>query len=78
MFHASGNRNDFLGIRTSRRGDTEIVYDNGAQTRLVWRVPGPLQEQPLAEALETASTDPQILPALMSELAKRDIRFEPV
>ena len=39
-FHGPIGRTDFLGLRTSRQGSTEIVYDDGANQRLIWRVAG--------------------------------------
>lgn len=40
-FHALAGR-EFLGMRISRRGEMEIVYDNGPASRIVWRVLGPV------------------------------------
>ena len=37
-FHAPGNGTDFLGMRINRAGSTEIVYEDGAAHRMIWRV----------------------------------------
>jgi len=41
FFHAPHGGGDFLGIRKSRSGGTEIVYDDGVTRRMVWRVDSP-------------------------------------
>jgi hypothetical protein len=76
-FHAPGNGADFLGWRVSRAGMTEIVYEDGAAHRMVWRVcSGAGDEVSLAAALETAVKSPRVVPALIDELKKRSIGVE--
>jgi hypothetical protein len=78
FFHAPGGA-DFLGIRTDRRGATEIVYDDGVKRRMVWRVAGhPASEESLADALRTAVGSLRVLPTLYDELKKRAIAIEVV
>ncbi len=43
-FHAPGAGADFLGMRKSRTGLTEIVYDDGAKQRLVCRMARAIRE----------------------------------
>ena len=78
-FHAPHGGADFLGFRTNRRGATEIVYDDGAARRMVWRVaPGPVDPAMLSHALACAVGQARILPALFQELKKRAIAVESV
>ena len=54
-FHAPGKGADFLGWRVSRAGLTEIVYEDGAAHRMVWRVSSGAGDQALlSEALQVA------------------------
>ncbi len=71
---------DFLGIRQSRSGSTEIVYDDGVARRMVWRVASPAKadEQRLSDALRVAVGHARIVPALYDELKKRAIAIERV
>jgi hypothetical protein len=76
-FHAPGNGTDFLGWRVSRSGSTEIVYEDGAAHRMVWRVcSGRRDEVGLSEALELAVRANRVVPTLMEELKKRAINVE--
>lgn len=78
-FHSPVGANDFLGLRQSRSGETEIVYDNGANQRLVWRVPGlPAGEDRLSDALRVAVAARRVLPTLFEELTKRAIAIDQV
>jgi hypothetical protein len=78
FFHAPVGA-DFLGIRTDRRGATEIVYDDGVRRRMVWRVAGPqASDESLADALRTAVGSLRVLPTLYDELKKRAIAIEVV
>jgi hypothetical protein len=90
-FHAPAGGNDFLGLRRSRNGGTEIVYDDGARQRLVWRVTGRkmgtdmgrdlagnLGDVHLSDALRLAVASPRILSTLFDELSKRAIAIETV
>lgn len=71
---------DFLGIRQSRTGMTEIVYDDGVARRIVWRVAvtGKPDDQRIADALRVAVGQARIVPALYDELKKRAIAIERV
>ena len=76
-FHAPGNGADFLGWRVSRSGSTEIVYEDGAAHRVVWRVCGTVSDEvSLAEAMELAVRASRVVPTLMDELKKRAINVE--
>lgn len=78
FFHAPDGA-DFLGLRTDRRGATEIVYDDGVKRRMVWRVAGkPACEESLADALRTAVGSLRVVPTLYDELKKRAIAIEVV
>jgi len=89
-FHAREGA-EFLGLRLSRRGDVEVVYDggweNGRVERRVWRVLADgaqmadvtyAQEQRLSEALRIAAAAPRVLPRLHAEMKKRAITLETV
>ena len=70
---------DFLGLRRGRRGESEIVYDNGQAQRLVWRVIDELSDDlPVREALQRAVEEVRVLPALFTELRNRAISIEAV
>jgi hypothetical protein len=79
-FHA--DQGEFLGLRISRRGEIQVVYDNGAADRQVWRVMGEADLPPdrneaeLSEALRIASGAPRVLSALHHEMKKRAIVLE--
>lgn len=77
-FHAPFGAADFLGWR-QRRGETEIVYDDGVARRMVWRVAGQLANPAgLEDALRVAVASSRILPTLYLELKKRAIAVEKV
>lgn len=78
FFHAPHGGADFLGIRQSRTGATEIVYDDGVARRMVWRVAGKPQDGKLSDALRTAVGSLRVLPTLYDELKKRSISIERV
>lgn len=77
-FHAPMGRADFLGMRRSRLGDTEIVYDNGLTQRMVWKVAASCGEDQLSDALQVAVAAPRVIPTLYEELKKRSIGFEAI
>ena len=78
-FHAPGQGNDFLGWRISRAGQHEIVYENGAAQRMVWRVAGDqTDEAALADALKVAVRAPRVVASLYEELKKRAIAVESI
>ena len=77
-FHAPGAGADFLGMRKSRAGLTEIVYDDGASQRLIWRVSQDAGDQVISDALQAAVGAQRVLASLYDELKKRAIRFERV
>jgi hypothetical protein len=79
-FHAVSGL-DFLGLRKTRRGRVEIVYDDGAARRMVWRVAAdqaPVCETSVTDALRVAVDAPYILPRLYHELKKRALEIERV
>lgn len=65
-------------MRQGRRGDVEIVYDDGVARRMVWRVQGRVSENLLGEALSRAARQVKVVPALYAELRKRAIVVEAV
>ncbi len=76
-FHAPGNGTDFLGWRVSRAGTTEIVYEDGAAHRMVWRVCSNADDEVgMAEAMQLAVRANRVVPTLMDELKKRAIAIE--
>ncbi|WP_050525586.1 hypothetical protein [Pseudorhodobacter aquimaris] len=78
-FHAPNGGADFLGYRKARNGSTEIVYDDGANRRIIWRVEGTqVNEAQLAEALRNAVGAIKVVPALLTEVGKRAIALERV
>jgi hypothetical protein len=77
-YHSAHGAPDFVGLRQSRRGETEIVYDDGVARRFVWRVEGPVRHAALGEALRAAAAQRRVLPALHAELRKRAIAVEAV
>lgn len=77
-FHAPHGGADFLGWR-KRKGETEIVYDDGVARRMVWRVAAALaNEERLSDALRVAVSSHRIVPTLYDELKKRAIAIERV
>ncbi|PKP72785.1 MAG: hypothetical protein CVT84_16955 [Alphaproteobacteria bacterium HGW-Alphaproteobacteria-6] len=77
-FHSSCGGFDFLGYRTGADGAVEIVYDDGARRRMVWRVRSSPGEGVLSDALRYAVDQARVLPALYSELKRRSIAIEAV
>ncbi|MEZ5684842.1 MAG: hypothetical protein R3D78_02660 [Paracoccaceae bacterium] len=77
-FHAASGGLDFVGLRRGRRGEMEIIYDDGVRRRLVWRVLGGASEGQIGEALQRAARATRVLPAIYSELRKRAISIEAV
>ena len=76
-FHAPYGGADFLGIRKTRAGATEIVYDDGVTRRMVWRVATPGQsEERISDALRVAVGSLRVVPTLYDELKKRAISIE--
>ena len=76
-FHAPGNGTDFLGWRVNRTGSTEIVYEDGAAHRMVWRVCSTVDvEDSLCEAMQLAVRANRVVPTLIDELKKRAIDVE--
>ena len=76
-FHASGLANDFLGLRVNRTGTTEIVYEDGAAHRMIWRVTGhSADDADLSQALQLAVASHRVVPAMLEELKKRAIAVE--
>lgn len=78
MHHSPHGAGDFLGLRKSRSGALEIVYDDGVARRLVWRVAGSADERVTGEALKAALDANRVVPALYAELKKRAIAIEAV
>ncbi len=76
-FHAPGNGADFLGWRISRAGATEIVYEDGAAHRMVWRVASDTPDEgSISEALQLAVSALRVVPTMIEELKKRAIAVE--
>lgn len=76
-FHAPKGHADFLGLRKSRQGSTEIVYDDGCSHRMVWRVAATGDnDERISDALQVAVNAIRVLPALYDELKKRAISIE--
>lgn len=74
-FHAPQGA-DFLGWRVSRAGQTEIVYEDGAAHRQVWRLTEARPNEALVEAMQLAVASQHVVPCLMEELKKRAIAIE--
>ncbi len=74
-FHAPQGT-DFLGWRVSRAGRTEIVYEDGAAHRQVWRLTEAAPDESLVEAMQLAVASAHVVPCLMEELKKRAIAIE--
>lgn len=74
-FHAPQGA-DFLGWRVSRAGRTEIVYEDGAAHRQVWRLAAGAPDARLVEAMRVAVASAHVVPRLMDELKKRAIAIE--
>ena len=88
-FHAAKGQ-EFLGMRLSRRGEVEVVYDSGsgeggARNRRVWRVVADGQaaanlswreEQALSDSLRIAAQAPRVLTTLYDEMKKRALLLE--
>lgn len=78
-FHSPHGGADFLGLRTSRAGATEIVYDDGVTRRMVWRVATAGQsDQRISDALRVAVGALRVVPTMYDELKKRAIAIERV
>jgi hypothetical protein len=78
-FHSPLGGADFIGLRESRKGETEIVYDDGVARRMVWRVTCPRPDlSALGEAMSRALTQTRVVPALHAELRRRAIQIEMV
>ena len=77
-FHKPAGGGDFLGLRTSPLGRTEIVYDDGHDRRLVWRVTEGADDAHIGDALEYAVRQPRVVPALYAELKRRSIAIEAI
>lgn len=78
-FHAPHGGADFLGLRKSRSGSTEIIYDDGVARRIVWRVTGAgASEARLSDALQVAVGSLRVVPTLYDELKKRAIAIEQI
>ena len=76
-FHAPHGGADFLGLRKTRAGGTEIVYDDGVARRMVWRVADQTgSDAGVAEALRVAVCALRVVPTLYEELKKRAIAIE--
>jgi hypothetical protein len=76
--HGAPGALDFLGLRQSHRGETEIVYDDGVARRMIWRVAPGASAEAVGEALRAAVSQRRVVPALYAELRKRAIAIEAV
>ena len=78
-FHAPHGGADFLGLRKTRAGSIEIVYDDGVARRMVWRVSQQIgSDAGLSDALRVAVSALRVVPTLYEELKKRAIAVEHV
>ena len=78
-YHGAAGRPDFLGLRRSTRGQTEIVYDAGATRRMVLRLTdAQTDDRALSEAMRHAIAQPHVFPALLAALRARAIAVEVV
>jgi len=78
-FHPPCGGADWLGLRKTAAGITEIIYDDGVARRMTWRVAGDEpSEARLAEALRAASRSLRVVPTLQVELKKRAIAVQRV
>ena len=76
-FHAPGKGADFLGWRVGRTGVTEIVYEDGAARRIVFRVcSGTCDGDGMDQVLQAAVQSNRVVATLMDELKKRAIEVE--
>ncbi|MCR8726437.1 hypothetical protein [Frigidibacter sp. ROC022] len=76
--HSPHGAGDFLGLRRARSGGFEIVYDDGAMHRQVWRVARGTAEGQLDEALQAAMSANRVVSALYTELKKRGVSIDVV
>lgn len=56
----------------------EIVYDDGASRRMIWRVAKGNAEATVGDALRVAMEQARVVPALYTELKKRSIAIDAV
>ena len=78
-FHAPFGGADYLTLRKTRAGDTEIVYDDGVARRMIWRVASePASDARISDALRVAVGSLRVVPTLYDELKKRAIAIERV
>ena len=78
-FHAPHGGAGFLGLRKTRAGSIEIVYDDGVARRMVWRVSQQIgSDAGLSDALRVAVSALRVVPTLYEELKKRAIAIEHV
>jgi len=77
-YHSPYGGFDYLGLRR-RAGRVEIVYDDGASRRMVWRVASQaVNEGLIGDALRMAVSQARVLPALYAELKRRSIAIEAI
>jgi len=76
-YHSKDGNNSFLGLRQNARGNLEIVYDQG-QDHQVFRVAGQIQQLDVIDAMCRALTERRIVPALMAELSRKQIKVTQV
>ena len=77
-YHSVLGGADFLGLRTTAKGGMEIVYDDGAARRMVWRVASPTSQDKIGDALQVAVGQARVVSAMYAELRKRSIAIEAV
>jgi hypothetical protein len=76
-YHSKDGSNSFLGLRRSVRGNLEIVFDQGRDHQ-VFRLAGQTPQLDVIDAMCRALTERRIVPALMAELTRRDIKVTQV
>ena len=75
-FHSSDGEH-FLGVRTNRRGETEVVYDNAGRRRVIFRLEGqPPANDALERALRQSVESDNVLGALRASLVAQNIDFD--
>ncbi len=75
-FHSSDGEH-FLGARTNRRGETEVVYDNAGRRRVIFRLEGqPPESDALERALRQSVDSDNVLGALRASLVAQNIDFD--
>ena len=74
--HSQDGRH-FLGLRQTRDGKFQIVYEGGrVQRRLVWTVKSPVDDEAIGQHLQQAIRTTAVLDALCAGLRDDEIAYE--